>query len=107
MASCANCTEDAIGMLNGTPLCGRHLREVHEEWILQDDAQQEQEARRLGIEIPPEVLRDREFGPAVWLLSTLYLASKQDLGATSTWSADRCIGTSYSRLPSPGRTTSA
>jgi hypothetical protein len=60
IASCANCTEDAIGMLNGTPLCGRHLREVHEEWILQDDAQQEQEARRLGIEIPPEVLRDRD-----------------------------------------------
>jgi hypothetical protein len=44
--------------------------------IRQDDAQQEQEARRLGIEIPPEVLRDREFGPAVWLLSTPYLASK-------------------------------
>jgi hypothetical protein len=41
MASCANFTEDAIGMLNGTPLCGRHLHEVHEEWIRQDNAQQE------------------------------------------------------------------
>src|SRR5438128_9129804 len=105
MASCANCTEDAIGMLNGTPLCGRHLREVHEECIRQDDAQQQQEARRLGIEIRPKscaiASSARLSGcspPCTWLARP---------GATSTWSADRCIGTSYSRLPSPGRTTSA
>jgi hypothetical protein len=36
-----------------------------DQWTRQEDAEQEQEAPRLGVEIPPDVVRDRAFGPAV------------------------------------------
>src|SRR3989442_7869683 len=70
MSTCARCTEDAIGYLNGTPLCPVHLAEVQRQRIEREDRIYAEDQARLGIELPPEVLRDKEFGPACWLLST-------------------------------------
>jgi hypothetical protein len=74
--TCEHCTEPAEGWLNGHPLCVRHLREVQQEWVRREDETYAREAERLRIEIPPEVLRDREFGPVCWLLSAPLIAGR-------------------------------
>jgi hypothetical protein len=62
--------------LNSTALCERHVRETQEEWLRQEDEQYAVAAERLGIRISPEIVRDREFGPACWLLSAPFIASR-------------------------------
>jgi hypothetical protein len=54
---------------------------VGSDWkTLRDDLDARQRprgrAQRLRIEIPPEVLRDREFGPVCWLLSAPLIAGR-------------------------------
>jgi hypothetical protein len=41
-----------------------------------EDRMYAEEAARLGIELPPAVLRDREFGPVCWLLSAPQFARR-------------------------------
>jgi hypothetical protein len=76
MSTCARCTNPPIGYLNGTPLCRAHLLEVQREQMEREDRIYAEEEARLGIELPPEVLRDREFGPACWLLSAPFIARR-------------------------------
>src|SRR5439155_5183530 len=69
-------TEDAIGYFNGTPLCPAHVKKLQREQMEREDRIYTEEQARLGIELPSEVLRDREFGPACWLLSTPVIARR-------------------------------
>lgn len=76
VATCAKCSNDAVAMLNGVPVCADHLAEAQRKAAAHEDRIYAEEAARLGIELPPAVLRDREFGPVCWLLSAPYIAHK-------------------------------
>lgn len=75
-ATCAKCSNDAVAMVNGVPVCADHLAELQREAAAREDRIYAEEAARLGIELPPRVLRDREFGPVCWLLLSPMLAHK-------------------------------
>lgn len=74
--TCAKCSNEAIGRVNGVPVCREHLVEMERQATEREDAIYAEEAARLGIELPPAVLRDHEFGPVCWLLSAPMLARK-------------------------------
>jgi hypothetical protein len=74
--TCTHCSNEAIGRLNGVDVCRDHLVEAQREATEREDAIYAEEAARLGIELPPAVLRDHEFGPVCWLLSAPMLARK-------------------------------
>jgi hypothetical protein len=74
--TCAHCSTEAVGLVNGVPKCRDHLAKMEREAVEREDAMYAEEAARLGIELPPAVLRDREFGPVCWLLSAPQLARK-------------------------------
>jgi hypothetical protein len=74
--SCAHCSNQAIGLLNGVPLCRDHLAEIERQSAEREDRIYAEEAASLGIELPPAVLRDHEFGPVCWLLSAPQLARR-------------------------------
>jgi hypothetical protein len=76
MTACAHCSNEAIGLINGVPVCRDHVVEMERQATEREDAIYAEEAARLGIELPPAVLRDREFGPVCWLLSAPMLARK-------------------------------
>lgn len=76
IGTCARCSASARYMMNGASLCETHADQQHKMWMEQEDRDQAEEAARLGIEIPPAVLRDREFGPVCWLLSAPFIAAK-------------------------------
>lgn len=74
--TCAHCADPAVALVDGVPVCRDHLEKAQREFAARDDRMYAEEAARLGIEIPPAVLRDREFGPACWLLSSPTLARR-------------------------------
>lgn len=75
-STCAKCSNQAVAMINGVPVCADHLAEAQRAAAAREDRIYAEEAARLGIELPPTVLRDHEFGPVCWLLSTPMLARK-------------------------------
>jgi len=74
--TCARCSKEAVCLLNGIPLCRDHLLDEEGRAVDREDRMYAEEAARLGIEIPPAVLLDREFGPVCWLLSAPQLARR-------------------------------
>jgi hypothetical protein len=76
MTTCAQCSNDAVAMVNGVLVCADHLAAAQRAAVEREDRTWAEEAARLGIDIPPAVLRDREFGPVCWLLSAPYIAHK-------------------------------
>ncbi len=76
VTSCSKCSKEAIGLVNGVPVCRHHLAEIERQAAEREERMYAEEAARLGIELPPAVLRDREFGPVCWLLSAPMLARK-------------------------------
>ncbi len=74
--SCSKCSKEAIGLVNGVPVCRDHLAELERQAADREDRMWAEEAARLGIDLPPAVLRDREFGPVCWLLSAPQIARK-------------------------------
>jgi hypothetical protein len=76
VTTCNRCPDDAIGSLNGEPLCRRHIAEVHAAIVKRAEDELDRRAAEYERQIPPAVLRDHEFGPAVWLLSAPFVADR-------------------------------
>lgn len=76
MLRCNLCGARAVGRLNNKPLCLQHVQEVQAAVAALELAAHDVEDRRLAVEIPRSVLRDREFGPVCWLLSAPFIAKR-------------------------------
>ena len=76
VATCVKCSKDAVAQVNGVLVCADHFAEFQREAVEREDRMMAEEATRLGIELPPAVLRDHEFGPVCWLLSSPSIARK-------------------------------
>jgi hypothetical protein len=76
VSTCAMCSNAAVATVNGVPVCADHLAELQRQATAREDSAYAAEAARQGIELPPAVLRDHEFGPVCWLLSAPYIARK-------------------------------